>query len=405
MCRFNAVPGLVAVFAATLAAVPTPAAAQDAALSIKREPARVRPVEQFQIPLSLTAARQVTLRAPVDGEVSSVVVQLGQDVGEQGEVARFESELQRLRLKRAEAAAADQPESQSAPVDVEIAKLQLDRTIVRSPIAGRVLAVSVVPGSSVRAADPVATIAALDTLVARVPVQRSSVSVGDSVTLKIESAETTGKVTAILPAGDRLDPLRPLFESLAEAVVEVDNAAGNFVIGQTVYSDLIPREAVVEVPNAAVQTNESGERVVYVIRKNYAVAVPVTTLGGVGETRSYVAGSFGQGDQIVTESSQPLVDGALVVLQAQAGSLGSPGAAPAAGGGGGGSSAPAGYAKTADIYTAPPGKLIVLLPNGRPKLDLEGEPVMVPESQARQNPARQPSGGGGSRPAPTGAAF
>lgn len=303
--------------------IAVPAAAQDGEVSIKREPVRIRPADQYQIPLALESAQSVTLRAPVTGVVQTVVAELGNDLDEQQEVLRFDDALAQLELKRARVLEASG--GAATKFDVEIAQLKADRLVVRSPIAGRVLRIDVVPGTAVVAGSPLATIASVDRLTVRLPVQRGTVEVGQTLQVRIESTVADGTVTAILPAGERFGPLRPLFGSLVEAVVEID-AGEKLAVGQTVVSDLIPRDAVIEVPNAALQTRDDGGRAVFVIRDDYAVSVPVQTLGRVGEDRTFVAGRFVDRDELVTGSSQPLVDGALVVPQEK------PAAAPASSG-------------------------------------------------------------------------
>lgn len=307
-----------AALLALLAVAITPTEAQDQTgggtpLSIKREPIAVRPVDRYQIPLSLSAAREVTLRAPVTGAVQTVLVALGEDVAEQGEVVRFESDIAQLRY---ELAKLRDTRDKTNGLQEKIAKAELDRLTVKAPFAGRVVAVDVVGGSNVEAGSPLATVADVSKLTARLPFERDSVAIGDTVQVRVESTVVDGRVTAVLPAGERLGPLRPLFASLVEAVVEIDGERAT--PGQTVYSDLIPRDAVAEVPNTAVQTAEDGSRIVFVLRDDYAYAVPVQPLGRVGDDRTFVAGKFVAGDEVVTGSSEPLVDGALIVTQAEA---------------------------------------------------------------------------------------
>lgn len=310
-------PGMIRLLSILAAcALASAAVAQDAEpVQIKREPIAPRPVDEYQIPLALEPVRTVTLRAAVDGTVEAVLAELGKDALDQADLVRFDSKLARLELERAEAAAAaNYPTEAIAAVDEKIARLKLERMAVRAPFAGQVVAVHVAPGAMVTAGTPLLDLADMSALRVRVPVQRGEVNVGDRIPVRVESQTVDGTIEAILPAGEQIGRLRPLFESLAEAVVEVPG--NSLVAGQTVYSDLIPRDPIAEVPSSALETTDDGGRAVFVLRSGYAAAVPVMTLGQVGRDRLYVSGRFAAGDEVVTESSQPLVDGARVIEQA-----------------------------------------------------------------------------------------
>lgn len=310
-------PGMIRLLSILAAcALASAAVAQDAEpVQIKREPIAPRPVDEYQIPLALEPVRTVTLRAAVDGTVEAVLAELGKDALDQADLVRFDSKLARLELERAEAAAAaNYPTEAIAAVDEKIARLKLERMAVRAPFAGQVVAVHVAPGAMVTAGTPLLDLADMSALRVRVPVQRGEVNVGDRIPVRVESQTVDGTIEAILPAGEQIGKLRPLFESLAAAVVEVPG--NSLVAGQTVYSDLIPRDPIAEVPSSALETTDDGGRAVFVLRSGYAAAVPVMTLGQVGRDRLYVSGRFAAGDEVVTESSQPLVDGARVIEQA-----------------------------------------------------------------------------------------
>lgn len=284
-------------------------------LTLKREPVVLRSAEDFEVSIALEPVREATLRSPVDGTVQSLQVALGGKVPAQGELVRLDSQLQRLRLERAEAAvAAGFPTPEIAEIDRKIAAAELSRMTLTAPFAGTVTALDVVDGESVRAGDRLAVVADDSSLQVRLPIERGSRAVGDPITVRVESQEVPGRILAILPAGPTLGRLRPLVESLAEAVVQVENP-GSLVAGQTVYADLVPRNPITEVATAAVQTDADGQRVVFVLRRDYAAAVPVQLLGSVGRERVFVVGRFAEGDEVVVESTQPLIDGALVIQQ------------------------------------------------------------------------------------------
>jgi multidrug efflux pump subunit AcrA (membrane-fusion protein) len=201
-----------------------------------------------------------------------------------------------------------------AKADVDIAQLQLDQAIIRMPWAGVVLEVHSAEGQFVRAGDPLITVADPTDLYVDVPIDRASAKVGDNIELKVEEVSVTGKLAAILPLSARLDPLRGLFPSIASGRVEVDNSDGKFITGQTVYSPMIPRRPVGEVPTAALSNADGGdgERKVQVIRDGVVRDVAVQLLGQVGEEHVWVSGLFGEQDELILRTSEPLTDGSVV---------------------------------------------------------------------------------------------
>ncbi len=182
-----------------------------------------------------------------------------------------------------------------------------------APFEGTITRIHVVPGQYVRAGDPLATLADLTRLSAEVPVDRNATKTGDTLDLRIEGNTSRVSVDEIRPIPARFEPLRSLFESVAAANVTLDNASGQWHVGQTVYSPLIPRQSVTEIPNTALISSEDGIRRVQVIRDGFVRDVPVQLLGAVGEERTFVAGRFGTDDELVVHSSEILLDGTQVV--------------------------------------------------------------------------------------------
>lgn len=289
---------------------------------IERLPISLRDPKLYQTPLSLKPATTIELVAQVDGMVSSVQIEAGKSVARQAEAVRIESTEQQLQLERAKAAqlaaAAGTGEQAAAllevaKLDVRIAEHRLEQTIVRIPIEGTVTAVHVVPGQYVRAGDPVGRLADLRKLIVELPVERAAVKIGSSLEIKVEDQTVTGVVNSIVPLLPRFEPLRELFLSVATAVVVIDNAGGKFSEGQTVYSDLMPRAPVTEVPTLAVGSNVEGSRRVQVIREGFVRDVPVTLLGQAGLDYVFVTGRFGATDELVVKSSKVLRDGMRVL--------------------------------------------------------------------------------------------
>jgi multidrug efflux pump subunit AcrA (membrane-fusion protein) len=312
---------------------------------IERSALVIRPAESFRAPLHLEAVKSIELSARRDGVVSSVLSKLGDKVQAQAEIVRMDTREQQLELQRAQAAlrAAEAEQSGAAggdagaaarvdiaKTDLELAQLRLEQCNVRTPIAGVVVRVHVVDGEFVNAGQPLVTIIDPTQLRVELPIDGSSVAAGASIPIKVEDQSVNATLEAVVPLNERFEPLRDLFLSVASGIALVDNSAGKFRAGQTVYSPMIPREPVVEIPTAALANSSDGERKVQVIREGFVRDIRVQPLGQVGEDRVFVSGRFAPTDELVLKSSEALLDGARVVPQDRGAAATSP-AAPATG--------------------------------------------------------------------------
>lgn len=296
-----------------------------------RKPISLNPADDYRVAIALEPKTTVTLTATTSGPVQTVLCTLGEKVTGQSELVRVDSEEQRLLVERAQAAvnaaqssdggAAKAAEVEVAQLDLKLAQLRLERTKSVAPFPSQVVDVHVVPGQYVRESDPLVTLIDQSVLRAKIPVEREGLKVGDTVPVNIEGKPYDAKVSAIIPLQEQFEPLRDLFASVATAVVEFDNGAGQLQAGQTVRSELMPLDPVTEVPNTAVSTDSTGTRRVFVIRKDVAISVPVQVLGALNENRTFVAGEFAIGDELVAEGGESLVHGRRIVPVDQAGTV------------------------------------------------------------------------------------
>lgn len=304
---------------------------------IKREAVRLISPDQFQIPLSLSAEKKVRIQSRVEGVVQNVRVQAGGKVSNQEEMLKIESasaarklELARASLKlatmkrdrvKAEVQEGIKPASELelaeaevlvAQAQLDLAQLNLEQTSIRAPFAGQVIRLPVSQGSNVAVGDTLAELRDSSRLVTQLPVDRTKTKVGDSITLKLDQGTANGKVQVLLPLDETWQGLRELIPTAALAEVVVENGAGTFQDGQTVFSTLIPRQPILEVSNTSLKNSEEGNRVVQVLRDGMIRDIQVTLLGPVGEGRSYISGPVQEKDELITETSFPLRDGTMV---------------------------------------------------------------------------------------------
>ncbi len=290
--------------------------------TIERMPLSLRDAASYDIPLKLSAAKQFDLITHADGIVQAVRVKLADKAPAQSEAVQLDSQVERLEVERAQAllkAAQAEPDGEAAAARVEAAKkalqlaqLRLDRTNILVPFDAHIFKIYVAEGQFVRAGDPLVNVADQSKVLCEVPIDRSRYKVGDTVELKVEETTVSGTLTAILPLSEQFDPLRPLFVSIASGIIEIDNSQGRFLTGQTVYSPMIPRHPVAEVPTQALSNTEEGGRKVQVIRDSFVRDIPVQTLGSVGENHIFVSGRFSPRDELIVQSSEPLLDGTQV---------------------------------------------------------------------------------------------
>ncbi|REJ71701.1 MAG: HlyD family efflux transporter periplasmic adaptor subunit [Planctomycetota bacterium] len=297
---------------------------------IERLPLVLRDPQTYRSPMHLEPITSIDVVAQIDGVVSSVMFKAGDKASARAEAVRLESEERQLELdlarSRFQAAQIEQrtageganQELIEAKLDIarnelKLAEHRLDQAISYIPFDGQVTWVHVVPGQFVRAGDPVMTVADLSKLMVAVPVERSEVQPGDTLELKVEDASVSAKVEDVHPLLERFEPLRDLFLSIATARAVIDNSNGAYSPGQTVYSDLIPRHPVSEVPTIALGNTDDGARRVQVIREGFVRDVPVVLLGQSGDDYVFVAGRFSERDELVVKSSEELLDGMRVV--------------------------------------------------------------------------------------------
>ncbi len=307
---------------------------QPSHVAIEREPLVLKPPEAYRVSLSLQPGKSVEMVARADGIVANVLIHSGENAREQAEIIRLDSRERQLAMERAKAAfQAAQIEQRAAPegtvkevadarlriakIDLDLAEYRLDQTIHRAPFGGMVQTVHVVEGQFVRAGQTLATLIETSRLVVQIPIDRNVSKAGDAIKVRVEDKTATAEVQQVLPLTKPFEPLRELFQSIATGVVVIDNGAGGWHPGQTVYSDLIPRSPVTEVPNATISNTDAGGRRVQVIRLGFVRDIPIELLSSVGEGRTIVTGPFGDHDELIVRSSEELLDGTQVMARTE----------------------------------------------------------------------------------------
>ncbi|WP_171188153.1 biotin/lipoyl-binding protein [Alienimonas chondri] len=306
---------------------------------IRRQAVFPRDPRPYQFGLHLEPSKKVTLVAPGLGTVASVIAEPGKEANSAAELVTLDSEEQDLEVARAEALldvarAAEGPGAaasvRAAQAALDLVKLRASRRSVRAPFAGTVYEVHVVSGQPVRPGDPLVTLADASELVAMIPIDRSPAEpapdaapgtppppapkVGDTTTISVEGSDAEATITALLPLGERFEPVRDLVAS--PALARVTLPGDRFRDGQTVYVPILPRDPVAEVPTEALLPAADGGRLVQVVRENVVRDLSVRLLGRVGEGRAFLSGPFAKGDEVILSSSRDLPDGTVLAAAA-----------------------------------------------------------------------------------------
>jgi len=296
---------------------------------IKREALKLTDPRTYRVSMHLEAVKTIELTAPVDGYIRTVSAKPGQKLKAQGEAVRLDDARAALVLRRARAnvqaaqiekklaqakndadlTALAEARLDAAQADFDLAQFEADQLVVRGPFNGEVQRVYVVEGQYVRAGEKLATFIDSSRLQVEVPVERSSAPSGSNVEIKVEETPVKARVESVVSLAPKFDALRELTISPASALVSVDNSAGKFFAGQTVYSEMIPLTPVALVPSACVSNVSDGNRQVQVLRDNVIRNLPVKILAKVGTESVFVSGRFNEGDEVIVSSSRELADG------------------------------------------------------------------------------------------------
>lgn len=297
---------------------------------IEREPLLLKPAETYRVPLRLEAAKSVDISAQFDGVVNAVLIERGAVARPQAEVIRLDSKERQLELDRAKAAyqaakitheAAGQGTARDvaaalldvAQADLDLAEHRLSQCNLRAPFDGTIQQVHVVEGEFIQVGQPLVKLVDTSSMIVQIPIDRQSTKEGDTIELQVEGKTAQAKIDGVLPLTEPFEPLRELFQSIATGIAVIENATGQWQSGQTVYTSLIPRSPVTEVPNVSLVNGADGTRRVRVIRDGFVREIPVELLGSVGDDRTIVTGTFSSNDELIVRSSEELKDGTQVV--------------------------------------------------------------------------------------------
>ncbi|MFL6675437.1 MAG: efflux RND transporter periplasmic adaptor subunit [Massilia sp.] len=193
-------------------------------------------------------------------------------------------------------------------------------TAIRAPMAGRVGAINVYPGSLVQLATSLTTITQLDPIDVAFTLPESALSalLAAQQRGKVEVAAHAGEGKPVSGALSFVDNTVDASTGTIRVKAQFDNRAANLWPGQYVNTSVTVqtiKDAVV-IPQAAIIINAKGTYVYVVEKDQTARLVPVRRLHGFG-LNAAVSGLAGD-EQVITEGKQNLRPGGKVRLAAPA---------------------------------------------------------------------------------------
>lgn len=299
--------------------------------------------EPISLPGSLEAWEDLTLAAEVAGPID----QVGPDEGEQiktGETiltidsvslranlekAKADAELKRATMQRLARLAAENLVSQqehdnsvtafeAARQDLELARITLDKSSVRSPINGILDRRFVERGEYIKVGDPVALVVQVDRLKALVDVPEKDVRYlypGEAVRViqtQIDTGEELQRPGKLVHLAYKADPLTRTYR----AKVEVDNRDGQLRPGMIVRIEALRRhhKDAIAIPLYAV-VDLDGRKVAFVEEDGKAVLHPLT-IDRVIDDQAVILKGLEIGQRLIVRGQQLLADGNAVEVEA-----------------------------------------------------------------------------------------
>jgi RND family efflux transporter MFP subunit len=273
---------------------------------------------------AVRAARANVRQAEVERENAQVEWGRNQELVRQNFISKSALDTAKARLDRAQAAVASaQANLNVALANARNAAVAVDYTQIRAPFDGVILSKSanvgdlVTPFSS--AADSkgaVVSMADMSTLEVEADVSEASlakVHVGQPAEIVLDALPDTrfrGHISRMVPTVDRAKATvmtKVSFDKIDPRVLPEMSAKVSFLSQEVTPDQQNPLTAVAK--DAIVERN--GHSVVFVVRKDRAAAVPVTTGAAIGDTVA-ITGDVKPGEKVVDKPPPSLASGALV---------------------------------------------------------------------------------------------
>jgi RND family efflux transporter MFP subunit len=278
---------------------------------------------------AVTASRAALEQAKAENRDATVSLKRDQDLFAKGFVSEAAVDTAKMRADRAQAGVANATAGIAvAEANARNAQVGVDYTLIRAPFDGVILSKSANVGDMVTpfssAADSkgaVVTMADMSTLEVEADVSESSlakISVGQPVEITLDALPDSrfkGRISRIVPTVDRAKATvmtKVRFDAIDPRVLPEMSAKVSFLSREVTPDEQKPRVAV----NGDALATRDGKTVVFVVRNDRAVAVPVTPGIKVGELIA-IDGAVKTGEKAVLKPGADLAPDALVKAAAK----------------------------------------------------------------------------------------
>lgn len=200
----------------------------------------------------------------------------------------------------------------NAKVSKEQAELALEKTSLKAPFSGVIVAKMAAKGQLVGPSMPIFKIAEIETLKVLLPVpdyQIENWEIGKEITLGVNGGKKVGKVTQIFPTTNQRT-------GTISVEVEVKNEDKKWFPGQVVKAEATIKEKTgIFVPiEAVISVGTNNNPFVFIIKDNKAVKTEVT-VGKLFENKLEITSGLSLGDQVVTQGADRLFDGDVIEVE------------------------------------------------------------------------------------------
>jgi len=273
---------------------------------------------------AVRAARANVKQAEVERENAHVEFGRNEELVRQNFISKSALDTAKARLDRAQAAVASaQANLNVALANARNAEVAVDYTQIRAPFDGVILSKSanvgdlVTPFSSATdSKGAVVSMADMSTLEVEADVSEASlakVHVGQPAEIVLDAlpdARFRGHISRMVPTVDRAKATvmtKVSFDKIDPRVLPEMSAKVSFLSQEVTPEQQKPLTAVAK--DAIVERN--GHLVVFAVRKDHAVTVPVTPGAAIGDTVA-ITGDVKAGEKVVDKPPPSLASGALV---------------------------------------------------------------------------------------------
>jgi membrane fusion protein (multidrug efflux system) len=286
----------------------------------------------------IEAFAEADVIAKVEGEVREILVEEGMEVAKGKVLARLDGDMLRLELSESEARLRKLQRDYERNIDLQdkglistgdfdkiryemealeasynLAKLELDYTQIRAPIAGVVAQRYVKIGNTIRVGEAAFRVTSLDPLVAYLHIperEYRNIREGQAVGIEIDALRSAPVVTSVTRVSPIVDPETGTFK----VTVEIDDPERRIKPGMFGRFGIVydMHENALQVPRSAI-LEDDGETSVFIVVDNKAQRRPVTT-GYSNKGMVEIIDGIDDGVQVVTVGHVGLKEDASVAI-------------------------------------------------------------------------------------------